>query len=243
MIPCSYLANEDVTVILIPYDNHKVRKIFTKINRYAKPTTTGQNLVIDDDDIIAVLSRSVANNVNIIGADLVKYTSNTLNDKENFFTILATLAECNDAILSANFGEKISREQLPDEARRERYKQKVNDVWECLVSSIDLFSLMLEDKEKSGDNKRREIRKDYLLGKPVPQVCLVKVFARLMHLPKGKLTFDEVAYKLNKIDWRKNAPLWDRLLMSGDKILTRTQKLPLIFYALLRVSYWMRGSE
>ena len=53
----SSLADEEVTVILIRHDKHKARKIFTKVNRYAKPTTTAINLVIDDHDIIAVLSR------------------------------------------------------------------------------------------------------------------------------------------------------------------------------------------
>ena len=39
--PCAELGQEDVTVILVAYEATKARKIFTKVNRYAKTTTTG----------------------------------------------------------------------------------------------------------------------------------------------------------------------------------------------------------
>lgn len=224
-VPNSDLASEDVTVILIPYDPKKSRKIFTKVNRYAKPTTTGQNLVTDDDDIIAVLSRTIANDMSIIGADLVKYKSNTLNDKERYFTTLATLAECNLAILTANFATIIERQQLPDIDKIRLYEDKVVSVWKHLVENIEIFSMMLEDKDKSGDDRRRELREDYLLAKPIPQVCLVTAFARLTNLPRNKLTFDEATDKLNKITWLKKDPLWDRLLVSGNKIITKNAKI------------------
>ena len=224
--PCSDLANEDVTVILIPYDQKKSRKIFTKVNRYAKPTTAGQNLVTDDDDIVAVLSRLIANNQNIIGAHLVNSKSNTLSDSDKRFTTLATLAECNVAILESHFPPgRIDRTTLPEISKRKLYEQKIIEVWEFLVEHIDLFSQSLEDKEDGGDAKRREIREDYLLGKPVVQACLVKAFAHLTSLERGRFGYQDAVDKLNAIDWRKDASEWDRLLMSGGRIITRNKKL------------------
>ena len=225
--PCSDLANEDVTVILVPYDDgRKARKIFTKVNKYAKSTTTGENLVTDDDDIVAVLSRKVANDQNIIGAHLVNYKTNTLSDKDHRFTTLATIAECNLTIWESNFPGKIDRTRLPESAQEKLYEQKVFEVWKFLTEHITLFSDALEDKDsKEGDSKRSEIRQNYLLGKPVAQVCLVNAFAQLTTLERGKLTHDEAATKLNAVDWRKSAPEWDRLFVSGEKILTKNRKL------------------
>ena len=229
--PDSSLADEDITVILVPYEIKKSRKIFTKVNRYAKPTTTGQNLVIDDDDIVAVLSRMVANDVGIIGANLVNADSNTLSDRTGYFTTLAAIAECNLAILEANFPGKIDRTApIEDHNKRTLYEDKVRQTWAFLVENIELFADALEDKESSGDNKRREIREDYLLGKPVPQVCLVKTFVRLT--TQGNMALSKAANKLNAVDWRKDADLWDRVLMSGGKILTKNKKLAtdLLYY-------------
>jgi len=225
--PSSDLAKEDVTVILIDYDQKKARKIFTKVNRYAKATTTGQNLVTDDDDIIAVLSREIANDVKLIGPDLVKYRNNTLGERDGYFTTLAALADCNDAIIAANFGGgKIERSRLPDQAQISLYRDKVRETWEFLLDNIELFSDALSDKDETGNGKRREIREDYLLGKPVPQVCLVKAFVRLTNLETNKLSPKQAAKKLNAISWSKDEKLWDGLFLKGGKtILTKNAKL------------------
>ena len=229
--PCSALANEDVTVILVPYDAKKSRKIFTKVNRYAKPTTTGQNLVTDDDDFIAVSARMIANNLEIIGAHLVKYKSNAMGDKEPFFTTLATIAQCNEALLSEHFPKEIDRTRpIEDSEKQNLYEEKINEVWEHLTENINLFSDMLADKTKDGDAKRREIRQDYLLGRPVPQVCLFKAFVRLT--ASNIFSYQDASNSLNKIDWGKNAKLWDRLLVSGGKILTKNARVAtnIIYY-------------
>ena len=225
--PDASLANEDVSVILIPYEQRKSRKIFTKVNRYAKPTTTGQNLVTDDDDVIAVLSRDIANNPSIIGGRLVKYKSNTLNDKDGYFTTLPNLAECNEAILHAYSPEqeKINREQVTEPKKVRLYKMKVEEVWKFLVEHIELFGDLLEDKGDGGDPKRQEIRRNFLLGKPAPQECLVKVFVRLT-VPPTNLSQEQAAKKLNSVDWRIRADCWDRLFITGGKtIITKNRPL------------------
>ena len=222
------LAEDEVTVILVPHDSTKARKIFTKVNRYAKPTTTGQNLVTDDDDILAVLSREIANDQTIIGARLVKYKSNTLNNKEHYFTTLATLAECNEAILRAHIGKKrfgkLDRTRPVEKDEATLFRNKVQEVWKFLVENIDLFSICLEDKDEGGDDKRREIREDYLLGKPVPQVSMVTAFANLTEAPTN-LSYEKAAKKLNSVAWKKDDPEWDRLFMTGGRLITKNRKL------------------
>lgn len=105
-----------MTVILVPYDAKKARMIFTRVNRYAKPTTTGQNIVTDDDDVVAVLSREVAND--LIGGRLTKYTSNTLRPKDAEFTTLAIIYNCTDAIVTSSFpGGKLDKTQFPEDER------------------------------------------------------------------------------------------------------------------------------
>ena len=228
MSPSADIANEDVTVILIDYKPAKARKIFTKVNRYAKATTTGQNLVTDDDDIIAVLAREIANDVKFIGPDLVKYQNNTLSDKDGYFTTLAALADCNEAIMLANFGGgKIDRTHLPDKEKVVLYRDKVHETWEFLLEHIDLFSDALSDKDESGNSKRRQIREDYLLGKPIPQICLVRAFARLTNLQTNKLSSSQATKKLNSIPWEKDNLLWDGLFLKGEKktILTKNAGL------------------
>ena len=226
--PCTTLAKEDVTVILVPYEAKKARKIFTSVNRYAKPTTAGQNYVTDDDDIVAKLAREVANK--LIGGRLVKFTSNTLSPKNPEFTTLSIVYNCNDHIIAGTFPSKVDKTKLPENAKISLYRKKVWEVWGKLLKDIRVFADALSDTKSTGDDKRREIRKTNLLGKPVAQECLVRAFVRLTHSSIG-MSADEACSRLNALPWAitdDNLQMWDRVLWNGGtdgKIITRRRNL------------------
>ena len=227
--PCTELAQEDVTVILVPYESTKARKIFTKVNRYAKTTTTGQNYVTDDDDILAVLTREVANE--LIGGKLAKFTSNTLRPKDAEFTTLAILYNCNEEIVRSTFAEgKLDKTRRPDTAKERLFRKKVMDVWRTVLEGIEVFADALDDREESGNAKRREIRNANLLGKPVAQECLVRAFVRLTGAPTN-MSADDACGRLNRLPWsmtEENLDKWQRVLWSGGKdgrIITKNRKL------------------
>lgn len=229
LTPCTDLAQEDVTVILVAYEGKKARKIFTKVNRYAKTTTTGQNYVTDDDDILAVLTRDVAND--LIGGRLAKFTSNTLQPKNAEFTTLAILYNCNEEIVRSTFAEgKLDKTHLPDTAKQRLFRKKVLDVWRTVLEGIEVFADALDDKEASGDARRREIRGANLLGKPVAQECLVRAFVRLTGAPTN-MSAEDACGRLNRLPWsmtEENLDKWQRVLWSGGtdgKIITKNRKL------------------
>ena len=227
--PCTELASEDVTVILVAYEPRKARKIFTKVNRYAKTTTTGQNYITDDDDVLAVLTREVANG--LIGGRLAKFTSNTLRPKDAEFTTLAILYNCNEEIVRRTFPEgKLDKTRLPDSAKQRLFRKKIMEVWETVLEGIDVFADALDDRDESGDEKRREIRRDNLLGKPVAQECLVRAFVRLTGAPTN-MAADEACKRLNRLPWsmtEENLEKWQRVLWNGGtdgRIITKNRKL------------------
>ena len=228
--PCTQLAQEDVTVILVPYEAKKARRIFTRVNRYAKPTTTGQNIVTDDDDVIAVLSREVAND--LIGGRLAKYTSNTLRPKDTEFTTLAIIYNCNETIIANSFpGGKVDKTQLPDKHKVELYRKKVREVWETLLDGIDVFADCIHDKEASGDKRRWEIRASNLLGRPVAQECLVRAFVRLTGAPTN-MSAEDACEGLKRLPWSISEEhvrrVWQRVLWNGGvdgKVITKNRGL------------------
>ena len=230
-LSCPDLANDDVTVMVVPYESKKVRKIFTRVNRYAKPTGTGQNLITDDEDYIAISARETADWINRIdpnssknSVELVKTGGNALSDKEHFFTTLATIAECNRTILQAWFSDPITKPFIvSDPELLHVYREKISEVWEHLVENIKVFDIMLSDKSETGNEKRRAAREDYLLGHPVPQVCLFRAYARL--IMGSNLDPADAAKRLSNISWGKNEDVWDRLLITGGKIIHKNAKI------------------
>jgi len=218
------VANEDVAVILVKHDEKKARKIFNKVNRYAKSTTKVENLVTADDDIVAVIVREEV--APLIGERLINYHSNTLSKTAHYFTTLSTLYDASLRILNEIFETKIDTTVLPDAAKQKNYRQELKKIWEVLLNNIELFNLALSDSGESGDDKRRELRAEYLLGKPIAQLSLVIAFMRLWNAewPQGaRLGNEGTCDRLNELDWRLNNPLWQRVLMNGDKIVSGKQ--------------------
>ena len=227
--PSTELANEDITVILIDYDLSKARDIFTHVNLNARKPTTGQNIVTNDDDAIAVLAREVTNK--IINARLVKYTSNTLTKKDRYFTTLPIVYNANEEIIKTSFPTgALKKDQMPPNTQMSLYRHKVSEVWNNLVKKIEIFAEATADPEQTGDSKREEIRRDFLLGKPVAQECLVKAYTRLVDA-KNNYSGTEACQRLNQLPWAQtseNLAIWDRILWTGGtngKVITKNRGL------------------
>ena len=120
--PNADLANDDILLILIKHDADKDRKIFNKVNRYAKRTSKAEDLITADDDVIAVISRETVAN-EIIGSRLVNYKSNTLPDSAYYFTTLSTVYEATKNVLEGTFG-RISTQSMPDRATEALYRDR-----------------------------------------------------------------------------------------------------------------------
>ena len=217
--PSTELPQEDVVVVLFKFETDISRKIFSKVNRYAKPTTKAQNLITDDDDVIAVITREIANNV--IDARMVNFNSNTLSKKAIEFTTLATLYECVDYIVVADH-ERIDKTTPPDSQKKKLLYNSAERVIQTLVDKIEHFQTMLTGTGGTGDEKRRELRQETLLSKPISQLCLIRAFINSEHSKTSDNrtpTEDEICERLNQIDWDMKNPAWQKILMNGNKIM------------------------
>ena len=211
------LANEDVAVLLVRFETEPSRRIFNKVNRYAKPTTKGDNLIIDDDDAIAVITRGMISEENtLIPARLVRYQSNTLSVIAPEFTTLATLYDANVEIakLEPSAHGKAKVQDAPPEVR-EVYEQAIHDVWGHLLTRIDLLQEALDDTGESGDDRRRDVRRETLLGKPIGQIALVRAFLKIREACYG-VSPEEICDRLNRVDWRLDEEQWVGVLMNPN---------------------------
>lgn len=212
------VANDRCTVILVRYEEAKARRIFNKVNRYAKATTKGENLITADDDIVAVITREeIAHE--IIGSRLIRYRSNTLPVKAHEFTTLSTLYDATGLVLEESVG-KIDRSRLPAPSEQTLYREIARDFWSELCSQVTTFQAALHDREEGGDDKRREIRRDSLLGKPIGQLTLVDMILRLRKERQDgvRLPWDSVGSRINSVNWSPDNKLWQGVLMSGTRI-------------------------
>lgn len=217
------LANDDVLLIMIRHDDEKGRKIFNKVNRYAKPTSKTENLITADDDVIAIIARNISND--LIGGRLVNYHSNTLSAKSHYFTTLSTIYEATKRVLEDKFG-KISDQALPDPASRKLYEDHATEYWKQLSDGVTIYQSILANPDEAGDEKRIQSRSSFLLGKPIAQLALMIAVVRLMGSvrPDGsRFAWQEVIRRINEVNWAIDEPIWQQILMSGQRIVSGRQ--------------------
>lgn len=221
--PNQQVATDDVLLILLKHDPVKGRKIFNKVNRYAKATSKSDNLITADDDIVAIIAREVSNE--LVGSRLVNYKSNTLPDSAVYFTTLSTIYESTKVVLEEEFG-RISDQNLPDPQKQKLYRAEALEHWKKCLGGINAFQAALADAEEAGDQKRIEIRKSSLLGKPIVQLALTIAVVRLRHTQKAdgsKLSWEEILRRINDVDWSSNMPVWQHVLMNGSRVVSGRQ--------------------
>ena len=233
------VAEDVCTVILIKHDEVKSRKIFNKVNRYAKKTSKAENLITADDDVIAVIVREA-----VVGADhaipdvLVNAKSNTLTVNASQFTTLSTLYEGTKYLLEDTHG-KINTETLPDKATHGVMRKEATEFWEALCSEVSHFSNSLLDPTDQGDARRREIRADYLLGKPVAQWALVQAIVKLREEDSdtgNRMSLKEACERVNQLDWSISEPRWQQVLMNGEKVVFGKSA---VNFASQVIAYWL----
>ena len=235
------IAHDDCTVVLIRHDKAKSRKIFNKVNRYAKKTSTTENLITADDDMIAVIVRE-----NVIGPDnaiippkLVNYGSNTLSTRAREFTTLSTLYQGTRAYLENLEGQKINTQVLPDKANQAVWRASSEAFWMDICQAVDHFADAIADPTEGGDDKRRELRKDFVIGKPVAQWAAVEAIVRLCAENEEtgeRLSTKQACHRINKLGWSMEDPRWQQVLLTGNRVLSgRT----VVNFAARVIAYWL----
>ena len=209
LVPHPDLASEEICVIFVKHtDNLKIRKIFNKVNKYAKQTSRSDNIITSDDDIYAVISRELIKEAGplapIYGIDLVNWKSNTLPTRSKQLTTLSALYTISETILK---DDHLSNKSLPsDEVITEKYKL-VADFWNKALDGIEAFKQYLELTKKNKPISK--LREENLLMKPVTQMALAHV-ARIAR-SKG-VDWAGVVEKLNNVNWSFDNDLWFNIL-------------------------------
>ena len=204
------LANEEISVIFVEHtDTQKIRKIFNKINKYAKQTSRGDNIITSDDDVFAVISRKLLTEgeplAPINGIDLVNWKSNTLSLRSKNLTTLSALYTISGTLLKDN---RYSTNVLPKESDVNDAYEEVADFWKVLLKDLNAFQEYIQLTRK--DKPISAMRENNLLLKPVTQMAL----AHVARMAKNKgIEWGDIVEKLNKISWSFDNELWFNLLV------------------------------
>ena len=238
------VPSDDISVIFIEHENNeKTRRIFNKINRYAKPTSRGDNIITSEDDGYAIVARKLLD----VGAPLglkdskkeliVNWKSNTLSVRSKQLTTISAVYETVKLILAhegfPHFDEK-SRVNRPGEDELDAAYEVVESWWSSILSKMKPYQEALADttppqegiKDVSRIPKMREAGESYsLLFKPVGQIAFVKGLIMAIQRKVDKnVAFD----RANKCDWKLASDVWENIIARPDgKIIAKKEAIEL----------------
>ena len=221
------LAAEDICVLLVThYDDPdgriRTRRLFSNINRNAVKTNTSEDIVLDEDDGFAVLSRRILEEHPFLKADgrvkvivrrgdegVLKLAGNSINKSDR--SALTTLPVLYDVLRYLGW-------DLPAEVRKRQARPAV----EILDESYDVLSRRIDDLLlRCGDVRKRladaadarEARAPQGRegqGHPFMRPAVQKTVSRVVGeiLQQELLTWDQVMDRLAALDWQLCAPPW-----------------------------------
>jgi len=230
------LAYESVPVIFIAHDNSddgkkKTRKLFSTLNRRAKPVGQEENIALDEDDICSIITRDLIQNVPLFkGKNLTIRGGKPVSAKNTeAFTSIITLYQCVESIIkwqlkkegitASKYKEYILYRK--DDETIEKYRCIVFGILEAFMKKTSAIQEYLSDDSDQKAVRFRNSEGGNLIFRPV---ALTEYFNAAIELINNGCTYDEAFETLNRLPQDITAKPWAGFLWDGSRMRVRISK-------------------
>ncbi|MEU3545853.1 DNA sulfur modification protein DndB [Streptomyces longwoodensis] len=227
------VGDDEVTVIIVPrISTQHTRKIFNKVNRYAKNTSRGDNILTSEDDGFAILTRRLADDggplagKNHKGESLVNYKNNTIAERSTQLTTLSAIYETVRIIaehydMADDLNEKKTHVRPPEDTLDQGYEH-VEGWWATVLDGMPKLKYGRDNTKLLPELRAKDA--DYgLLFKPATHIVLFQALSQMLKADPG-LTLEDAVKRTYQLDWKITDPLWrDVLINSAHNILTKKE--------------------
>ena len=193
--------------------------MFSSLNRYAKKTDRDTDIIMDEDDAFAILTRRLITDFQFFRdetnrqsvSSLVKMKGSNLNAKDVHFTTLQTLYAMNTELLRTQEREKDKRWRnnkmfildRPEEEELDKWYEELAAYWEAILKALPDLLRKPQDMRHSAGNASK---KEHLFFRPIGQKMMARLVRELLDdaFPAGYKPGNDMAKALKplgKIDW------------------------------------------
>ena len=244
--PEDFENDEYSVVVIVPSQEEsdfmrKYRRLFSYLNRHTKPTDKITNILMDEDDTFAILTRRLLTEHDFFkwagrqrDSERVKTQGKNLKSTDPHFTSLGTLYEVNIELLSSSqrvpkgWGPiaaegtdlKFFKRFRPSEEYIDSLYAELTMYWDALLDEIpDLHKDPLLMRVHEMDEMEGEAKTDHLLFWPIGQQMLAEIVrAVLDNCRLNPAAPDSDAVKsalqgLGRLEWRLHQAPWRHLLL------------------------------
>ncbi len=227
------LASEKAPVIFIGHKNdqkgmERSRRVFSTLNRYAKPVSMRDIIALDEDDIVAIVSRKLLEEHPLFSENRIldSKTRAIPDSNKTVFTSLITYYECNKKLLtdflanknvSKQDGKKVKglpkiKEYIrlrPNEEEIEEFEEICRIFWDVFAENIDDIKEYVS-AEIPNSVKYRNHEGGNILFRPTSLLSFVEAVVKIK-MSKGE-SYDKILATMNKLPLQLDEVIWHNIL-------------------------------
>ena len=225
------LNEEQVPVIFIAHRNtiegkRRTRKLFSTLNRRAKPVGENYQIALDEDDIVSIVTRDLIEELPLFQQERICNLKGKQIPASNTkaFTSLVAFYQCNEYLIQSKMGNKTTefkKYQLfrPDENIIDDMTVYVRRYWEAFCEKIDVIKKYMRDNMNDAALPYRNANGGNILFRPIGIIEFVK--ASVLIALKREESIDIVLESMNTIAMDLSDAPWKGVMWDGNKIINR----------------------
>ncbi|MBQ9309280.1 MAG: DGQHR domain-containing protein [Bacteroidales bacterium] len=236
------LENEQLCVMLIGHSNtsegkEKSRRVFSTLNRYAKPVKLGDIIALDEDDVVAIATRFQLESNPLFKEDRVRATNSiaiSVSDKRSFTSLIA-LYQCNlelfkcfykqrygDVLKPSKFKEYLKNR--PTDEIINAFNDYLTNFWTRFIEVFpEICSYIADNRVNAAESFRSVENGGNILFRPVALTPLVTSIATIA-LINDTEQLNDILDSYSKIERTVSASPWEKIIWDPIKhqMITRT---------------------
>lgn len=236
------LEGEQLCVMLIghsdtPEGKKKSRRIFSTLNRYAKPVKLGDIIALDEDDVVAIATRYQLESNPLFMEDRVRATNSiavSVSDKRSFTSLIA-LYKCNLELFKCFYKQRngviLKPNKFKDYLKNRPSDEEINAFNDYLTSFwthfIQVFpeigAYIADNRVNAAESFRSNEDGGNILFRPVSLTPLIASIVTVA-LYNNIEQLDAVLESYSNIERTVSASPWERIIWDPIKhqMITRT---------------------
>lgn len=238
---------ERIPVIFIGHKNddsgmQRARRLFSTLNRYAKPVSKRDIIALDEDDAVAIASRELIENHPLFENERILDSKGKAIPESNkkAFTTIITFYECNLELLHLFLDSKIvkdsdgqtmrgsskAREYIrfrPDQKSLDSFIKLCDDFWTTVSTEISCVREYISSPPETGSFRNKN-------GGALPfrPAALIPFVKAVIHIHKAtKNSFTEILKKIDTLPLQISDATWVGVLWDNNnkKMLVNHQRV------------------
>lgn len=246
------LKNQRIGAIFIGHKNNdegkqRTRRLFTTLNRYAKPVSLDDIIALDEDDSVAITTRYLLEEYDLFTGKRVIYAKQKAipSNNKDAITSIITLYQANQELFKLFYEEKFKKKPTknvvneylkfrPSNEEIEAFRDLCTRYWNAFKTRLSFIADYVQTSENSAEPYRNNETGGNLLFRPVGLLPFVKSSLSI-YKREGK-NFDDIFNRFNEINFNINSKPWlyvvwnpidKKMIMSSDSV---TQLLLIYLY-------------